>query len=259
MQKFFFAVALAATILCSPAWADRIVIVHGAFQNAKAWAEVAKLLTAKGHEVDVVDLPGRDAKGDLSKINLSAYRDAARAIVDAKPEPIFLVGHSFGGFTISSVAEADPAMIRKLIYVAAYIPKSGESMQSLSGLDKGNKFTQQNFVVAPDYSYAEVLESDRGLIFANDGTAAVQAEVTTNLLREPLAPIAEKLLLSSVFDGVKKAYVKTLNDNAVSASLQDMMIARSGVTQVIALETGHSPFITQPVMTADAILDAMKD
>ena len=43
---------------------------------------------------------------------------------------IVLVGHSFGGMTISAVAEAAPTRIRTLVYVAAYLPKSGDSLLS---------------------------------------------------------------------------------------------------------------------------------
>jgi pimeloyl-ACP methyl ester carboxylesterase len=257
MRKLGFALALSTFIFSSVAWADRIVIVHGAFQNADVWSAVAKLLKAKGHDVAVVDLPGRDAKGDLSKVNITAYRDTVRAVVDAKEEPVFLVGHSFGGFTISNAAETDAARVKKLIYVAAYVPKSGESMQTLSAVDRNNKFTQQNIVVAADYSYAEVLAADRGLIFANDGSPTVQAAVAKMLLREPLAPIAEQLTLSAVFDALPKAYVRTAKDNAVSSTLQDMMVKRAGITQVITLDTGHSPFVTAPEKTAEAILAAM--
>jgi pimeloyl-ACP methyl ester carboxylesterase len=90
------------------------------------------LLEARGFEVDVVELAGGDAKGGLKAIKLAACRVATRAAVDARTKPVYLFGHSIGGFTISNVAEAEPNMIKKLIYVAAYVPKSGESLQTLS-------------------------------------------------------------------------------------------------------------------------------
>jgi pimeloyl-ACP methyl ester carboxylesterase len=257
MKKFLLTAVTATWVFANPAFANRIVIVHGAFQTAAAWSQVEKLLEAKGHDVDVVDLPGRDAKGDLKTVNLAAYRDAVTAVIDSKADPVYLVGHSFGGITISNVAESVPTKIKKLIYVAAYLPKSGESLQSLSAQDKKNKFTQTNFVVAKDYSYAEVLEADRGLIFANDGQPEIQAMVTKGMVKEPLAPMAEPVTLSAAFEGVAKAYIRTTKDNAVSTPLQDMMIARADVKQVISLETGHAPFITAPVATADAIIAAM--
>jgi hypothetical protein len=150
-----------------------------------------------------------------------------------------------------------PAKIKKLIYVAGYVPKSGESMQSLSALDKNNKFTQTNFVLAKDYSYAEVLEADRGLIFANDGSPEIQAIVTNTLVKEPLGPVAEPVTFTAALDSVPKAYIRTTKDNAVSTPLQDMMIERAGLKQVISIDTGHAPFITAPQATADAITAAM--
>jgi pimeloyl-ACP methyl ester carboxylesterase len=257
MKKLSVAILSATFILTNTVFADHIVIVHGAFQRAAAWTEVKKLLEAKGHDVDIVSLPGRDATGDLKAITLSTYSDVARGVIDSKVDPVYLVGHSFGGFTISKVAEAEPARIRKLIYLAAYIPKSGESLQSLSAQDKTNKFTQTNFVVAKDYSYAEVLEADRGLIFANDGSLEIQAMVARDVVKEPLAPMAEPVILTYAFDRVAKAYIRTAKDNAVSTPFQDLMIARAGLKQVISLETGHSPFITAPQATAEAIIAAM--
>jgi hypothetical protein len=55
------------------------VIVHGAVQDASAPAEVEGLLEAKGHDVEVVNLPGRDAQGDMQATLLGVYRDATRA------------------------------------------------------------------------------------------------------------------------------------------------------------------------------------
>jgi pimeloyl-ACP methyl ester carboxylesterase len=256
MKKLIFAAALLVMATASSAWAERIVIVHGAFQNAAAWNEVAELLRAAGNEVQLVDLPGRDAQGDMKNIGLADYRDATLAAIDSGATPVVLIGHSFGGFTISNAAEAAPEKIRKLVFVAAYVPKSGESMQSLAALDKNSKFTQQNFVVAADYTYAEVLKSDRGLIFANDGSPEIQLRVAEELIREPLKPVAEPVALAANYDAVPKAYVRTLRDNAVSTQLQDMLIARAGIAQVVSIDTGHAPSVTAPEILADAILQA---
>jgi pimeloyl-ACP methyl ester carboxylesterase len=150
-RKILYAAAVLLG-LASQAWADRIVLVHGAFQDASGWAKTMEILKARGHEVEAVNLPGRNADGDMQAISLASYRDAVLAVINAREEPVFLVGHSFGGFTISNAAESAPAKIRKLIYLAAYVPQSGEPMQMLSAQDKSNKFTNENFVVAKDYS-----------------------------------------------------------------------------------------------------------
>jgi hypothetical protein len=95
------------------------------------------------------------------------------------------------------------------------------------------------------------------LIFANDASAETQVKVTKDLVKEPLAPMAEPVTLTAAFESVAKAYIRTMKDNAVSTPLQDMMIGRAGLSQVISLDTGHAPFITAPEATADAIIAAM--
>lgn len=237
--------------------AKSFVIVHGAFQNAAAWRDVAAASKAGGHQVDLVDLPGRDAKGDLRALSLDSYRDVTNGMVRKAGRRVILVGHSFGGFVTSSVAEASPELIERLVYVAAYVPSSGDSLQSLSAQDHGSKFSQENFVLAADYSYAEVLERDRALIFANDAEGAVRDRITAGLLREPLAPLGQAVSLSAErFGKIAKSYIKTLRDNAISPTFQDMMIARAAIDRVLSIDAGHAAAQIQPDKIARLISEA---
>jgi pimeloyl-ACP methyl ester carboxylesterase len=235
--------------------ADTYVIVHGAFQNAASWTEVAAAIEAEGHTVTVIDLPGRDAEGEAAKaMSLAAYAEAVGAAVSAASEPVTLVGHSFGGITITKVADTMPGQVAKLIYVAAYVPVSGESMQALAEQDTDNGFTAESFVIAADYSFATIFEADRTRLFINDGTPEQQADVASAMIREPLGPIGTPVELTGAFAEVPKAYVKTALDATVSPTLQAMMIDRAGITEVTTLQTGHSPQVSQPAALAEAVL-----
>ena len=121
-----------------------------------------------------------------------------------------LVGHSFGGMTISAAA-GRALDVTQLVYVAAYVPESGESMETLALSDGDNSFTEESFVIAPDYSYAEILERDRAAIFGNEGTEDQRAAIVAGLIREPLAPIATPVTLTEdAFGSVPQAYIRTL-------------------------------------------------
>jgi pimeloyl-ACP methyl ester carboxylesterase len=179
--------------------------------------------------------------------SLERCSDAVLQVVRAQPEPVILVGHSFGGMTISAVAEAAPERIRRLVYLAAYLPRTGESLQTLSAEDHDNKFTQENFVVAPDYSTAHVLARDTALIFANDARSARQAAIAGSLQPEPLAPMAMPVSLTAErFGRVSRAYVFTLRDNAISLPMQRRMVERTPVAESFEINAGHAPFATQP-------------
>jgi pimeloyl-ACP methyl ester carboxylesterase len=227
--------------------------------NARAWDDVVRRLERAGHKAIAVDLPGRGG-GDAKAQTLTGYRDAVLRIVNAQSEPVVLVGHSFGGLTISEVAEAAPEKIRKLIYVAAYLPRKGDSLQSLSGEDKDNKLTKENFVVAPDYSTANVLPRDGALIFANDANGAGRAAIANALMLEPLAPMAgQSTVTPEKFGTVSKDYIFTLRDNAVSLPQQRRMVERTPVAHSYEINTGHSPFATQPARLTALLIRASKD
>ena len=173
------------------ATADTYILVHGAFQSAAGWSQVAEGLTVQGHTVVAVDLPGRGATGaNAQAVTLADYIATVSSAVEAAAEPVILVGHSFGGITISGVAEQMPDAIKRRVYVAAYVPQSGESMQALAEMDSDNGFTAESFVLAEDYSYATILESDKVRLFAAVATPEQQTTLPATMLAEPLAPLS---------------------------------------------------------------------
>ncbi len=246
IRRSLASLAIAVGGLASPVGAEPIVLVHGAFQTAAAWSEVETRLEAMGHDVVRVDLPGWNAEGEAAQaVTLDAYVTAVSDAVAGLDAQVVLVGHSFGGMAISAVAERMPDAVKRLVYVAAYLPADGESMEALSGTDTDNAFREGSFVLGPDHSYAEIRMEDRAAIFIGDGTPAQQAAVMGAMVREPLGPIGTPVALTDAFDGVPKTYLRTTLDGAVSAPLQSRMLERAGVTDVTDIASGHSPQVTQ--------------
>lgn len=259
------AVATACTTGTPVAVKPTFVLVHGAFQDERAWSEVGPRLEAAGHKVVAVRLAGR--AGDptpLSQITLESYRAQVAAAVSAEPAPVVLVGHSFGGITIANAAEALPERVRALVFVGAYLPQAGAADQSMAKLaesDRWNGFTQQNFVVAKDYSTAGVLDSDVVMLFCGDCSAADQARTQRDFhQREPLKPAGTPVAVSAERYGcVPKVYVKTLRDRAISPQMQQLMLDRTPVQRVMQVDSGHSPFLSQPAALAQALLEATRE
>lgn len=241
------------------------VLVHGAFQDDRAWSELRPRLESAGHKVVPVRLAGR--AGDttpLAQITLQSYRDQVAAVVAAERAPVVLVGHSFGGITIANVAEQMPERIRTLVFVGAYLPQAGapeQSMAKLAEQDRWNGFTRENFVVAKDYQTAGVLERDVVALFCGDCSAADQARTARDFhQREPLKPAGTPVVVSAERYGrVPKVYVKTLRDRAISPQMQQLMIERTPVRRVVQIDSGHSPFLSQPQALAQALLEAARD
>jgi pimeloyl-ACP methyl ester carboxylesterase len=116
--------------------APTFVIVHGAWGGGWDWRGIDSLLTAQGHHVHRVTLTGLGERVHLASptIGLATHvADVVNTIEWEQLTSVVLVGHSYGGMVISGAADQIPARIRALIYVDAFLPESGESVERLIG------------------------------------------------------------------------------------------------------------------------------
>lgn len=125
MKTALIAMATAAAIIfTSQAQAappvKNIVLVHGAFADGSSWGKVIPLLQARGFNVTAVQNPLTTLADDV------AATKRALAVQDG---PAILVGHSWGGAVITEAGN-DPK-VAGLVYVAAFGPDAGESLNAL--------------------------------------------------------------------------------------------------------------------------------
>ena len=105
----------------SPQGAKNIVLVHGAWADGSCWSKVIALLEAKGFHVVAVQNPLTSLADDVA---------ATKRIIALQDGPVILVGHSYAGVVITEAGN-DPKVVG-LVYVAAFAPGEGESINSVS-------------------------------------------------------------------------------------------------------------------------------
>ncbi len=106
------------------------VLVHGAWHGGWCWARVAGQLRAEGQVVYTPTCTGLGERSHLlsSDITLQTFvQDIVNVLVWEDLNNVVLVGHSFGGMTITGVADVVPDRIKKLVYLDAFILESGIS------------------------------------------------------------------------------------------------------------------------------------
>ena len=257
MKKTIFALLAligATTLACQKSDTEpekkkaTVVLVHGAWQGPYTWVPVVNRLQQQGYRVVNVELPAHGAdQTPAAGITMNSYRDKVLAVVNAQSAAqVVLVGHSLGGAVISTVAEAAPTKIAKLIYVAGFLPAHQQSVFGLAAQD-----TQSLLGAAlsrsPDGTLAAVNRAQLVNIFCQDGTAAVQQQVLDNYRDEPAGAPAEKVTLTPANYGrVPKYYVRTLQDHALSPVLQDLMLRATPVLKEYRIDSGHTPHLTKP-------------
>ena len=228
-------------------FAKNYVLVHGAWQAPYVWNAVKATLINEGNNVTVVELPGHGSDNTApSTLTLNTYRDKVMAAVSKMDGKVILVGHSLGGMIISAVAEQMPTKIEKLVYLAAYLPTSGQSLFALAMTDPGSQLgIPGNLIISGPI--ADVKQDQIVNIFIQDGARQVQDLLLQNYRPEPAIPLTDTVKLTPAnFGSVEKVYIKTLQDHVVSPGLQDRMIASGNVKTVYQLNTSHSAFLAKP-------------
>jgi pimeloyl-ACP methyl ester carboxylesterase len=116
------------------------VLVHGAWGGAISWRTMAPLLREKGHEVFFTSLTGLGERYHLGgpETNLSTHIQDVLELVEYEDlTNIALVGHSYGGMVITGVADRIPERIAHLVYLDAFLPRDGQSLNDLAAQGGG--------------------------------------------------------------------------------------------------------------------------
>lgn len=228
--------------------AKTFVIVPGAWSGPYAWNDVRTNLETAGQRVVVVQLPGHGSDSTQPQnLTLNSYRDKVVRVIDSLGGQVILVGHSLGGAIISAVAEEVPLKIKKLIYVAGFVPLTGQSVLALASTDTASVLGA-NLVPSVDHLTLGVVQGQIVNSFIQDGTTVEQNLTLANFRAEPAIPLTDSVILTGAnYGSVDKVYIRTLMDHAITPTLQTRMLAATpAFSTVYQLNTGHSPFLVKP-------------
>jgi pimeloyl-ACP methyl ester carboxylesterase len=223
------------------------VLIHGAYHGKWCWEKLAPLLERDGHGVVAVDLPGHgEDKTPAGEVSLQDYTDRVCEVLEQQPEPVVLVGHSLSGIAISQAAEQCPGRIEKLVYLSALLLPNGGSAAEVSQEDPESVISQSTEL---DAENGRLTLKDAGIVDAlyND-CSEEDVEWARRMIRpQPLAPLATPVQLTEGnFGGVRRTYIRTLRDRAVSPAAQEKMLAALPCEKVVSMETGHMSFVAAP-------------
>src|SRR6478672_985720 len=204
-----------------------VVLVHGAFASPAGWDEVAAALHKDGYQTATPALGLASVSEDVAIV---------QAALDSIPGDKILVGHSYGGFVITNAASGR-SDVRGLVYTAAYVPDSGETITSLSVGYAPGAFLA-HLVVAPSPPFFIVDPQFFPQDFAQDLNPKLGAEIAAQqrptslfLFGTPSGPAAWHALPSW--------YAVSGHDRAIDPALQRFMAQRAGSTTVQFSAASH--------------------
>jgi pimeloyl-ACP methyl ester carboxylesterase len=265
------------------------VFVHGAWHGSWCWSETARLLAEQGYHSVMLDLPGHGITArlpasytakpqdpaalatevsPLAALTLNDYRDSAlkviRGLVAAGSGPVVLVGHSLGGATLSAVAEADPTLIRRLVYLTAFVPVTFPTVlqyqlhpnfaaSEVLPLLVADPAVVKAGRINPDSADASYVAKVKSAFYHDVSDAAFAAAANLIAPDEPLQALTTPVNATVArWGSVPRAFIRCTADRAIPITAQDKMIADADAftpgNKFVqkTLSTSHSPFVSAP-------------
>jgi pimeloyl-ACP methyl ester carboxylesterase len=224
----------------------RFVLVHGAFVGGWIWGPLAERLEELGHEVEAPDLPGSgEDPTPVEEVTLGAYTERILDLLDSGGTPSILVANSMGGIVISEVAARRPEMVKRLVYVAAFLPGDGQSLIDLTSLPEGaDDLVQRTVVVSGDPPIGTLPEST---CQASNGDCSPEVRdwAVRRTGSQVFAPLTQPVSLNPEFDRIPRTYVVCTGDRIVPPALQWRMLGDGRVADVVELDAGHHPQLSR--------------
>jgi pimeloyl-ACP methyl ester carboxylesterase len=215
-----------------------IVLVHGAFAESSSWDEVITRLTKDGYVTIAAANPLRSVASDAASV---------ASVVRAIRGPVILVGHSYGGPVITEAANGSPN-VKALVYVAGFMPDTGESSLTLSGRFPGSTLAaalepvtlpggKQDLYIQPSkfhLQFAADVSDDKAVLMAS-----TQRPVAQLALAEPSGIASWKLLPSYMIYGS--------SDRNIPPAVMRFMAERAHAVKTVVVDgASHALMVSHP-------------
>jgi pimeloyl-ACP methyl ester carboxylesterase len=227
------------------------VLVHGAWHGGWCWQRVADRLRGDGHKVFTPTLTGVGERTHLLRAGVDLKTHISDVVNVMKWEnlsEVVLCGHSYGGFVISGVAEQIAPVIRSIVFLDAFVPHNGESVNDLTGPAVKDSIAaavqRGDLAIAPRAAEAfGVNEADR-------------AWVDRLCVGQPVATFTEKISLTGAVEKIaRKSYVRARSyanpgfDKALAAAEANPSWRTYGVP------CGHDVMVDMPGRLAEVLVE----
>lgn len=225
--------------------ANTYVLLHGAFHGGWCWKDVATRLRSLGHAVYTPTQTGLGERAHLlhTRPNLETIvRDVEQVFLYEDLQDVILVGHSFGGVTVSALADRIPERLRHLVYLDASLAQDGESTLDLIPEDRRIAYHQRAiestegfYVDPPDPAYLGIEDPE------------VAAWIRPKLTRQPFQPILDRLQLRyPQGNGIPATFIYCTNPPSPSIAVsRDRARSRPGWTY-LEMACGHNAMTLRP-------------
>lgn len=226
------------------------VVAHGAWTGGWFWGKLVPLLAQRGHRVFTPTYTGLGERVHLAHRGITLddhIQDVLQLLQFEDLHEVVLVGHSYGGMVATGVADKVPQRLSQLIYLDAFVPRDGDSAQSLWGDEARRKQLE-----------AVLHTGDGWQVPANpmppDTSADDQAWAVPRRVPQPLETFRQPIRLTGAGEQVPRSYIYCTRSGPgdVFRPFAQRAQCEPG-WRYREIDASHSPQVTAPQALADLL------
>ena len=236
------------------------VLVHGAWHGGWCWRRVADVLRARGHRVFAPSLTGLGDRAHLfsKDISLQTHVEDILSVVETEELSDFvLVGHSYGGFVISGVADTLRERVSRYVYLDASVPPD---------MSPGASFSWAGFnpPEAREARLKSVQEQGKGVALPAPPPSAFAVTKPSDVawLQRRLRPMPVRTYIgtftfkNSGSNGLKRTYIAAIKPPYALLVSTHNRIRGDHTWSFTTIEAGHDSMVTAPDELASLLMVA---
>ncbi len=227
------------------------ILIHGAWTGPWIWERVVPILERAGHPVLCPSLSTADEGSGSTVLDLETQvKHVVRLLEQQDIHAAVLVGHGYGGMVVSGAADLAAERVSHRIYLDAFVPRDGESVETLLEPAVANEMrssSQQRgeiAVIPPPTPQCLGIDEEEDVHWMRPKLSPQPLESFTQGSRQPR--------------GLAAAIPATFaHCNGPSMKIFDSCAARARAAgwRFQVLSTGHCAGVSAPNQVADLLLE----
>ena len=235
--------ASSALVAATPA-RSTFVLIHGAWHGGWCWQRVAEILQRAGHTVHAPTLSGVGERSHLASMNINLTTHVLDVVNEVRWKDlsnIVLCGHSYGGMVITGAAEQIRERIASIVYLDAFVPQHGQSLNDLAG---GTR---------PATGMIPPITAEQFNVNAAD-----RAWVNSKMTPQAAACFSEKVSLKgAALEVPKKAYIRATVGTSPAFQSAYERLSKTAGWKTYSIECGHDAMIDKPAELAELLIKSV--
>jgi len=235
------------------------VFLHGGGQGGWVWLETIAALQQQcaSSRTLALDAPGCGNKRGRNTTSLGVDDVVTELLADITAKgmrDIILVGHSQAGTILPRLAERQPDLFRRLVYVSTIAPPPGQNI--LQQMGSGRHGSNKDEVGWP-FDPGTIEDHQRySLMFCNDMSDAEASAFIDKLGYDswPMQTMSASDWRYGHLSRIASTYVVCLRDAILPVAWQETFAARVSAKTLVRIDAGHQVMNTRPHALAEVLI-----